>query len=89
MCLAIMDTDCNLGIVQKDFINNKDISAKVSQVCESDINLDDFEMADLEEQQDAKITVQEVLEKPVAVGDDVEIQDAEIEAEVHEPVEVS
>ena len=63
-----MDSSCNIGVIQRDFFNNKEISSKVSQACESDINLDDFEMADIEdidqeEQIEDKISVNEVMEK--------------------------
>ena len=93
-----MDSSCNVGVIQRDFLNNKEISAKVSQAYESDINLDDFEMADIEEPDqeekvEEKTSVAEVMEKKdepkvKAVADEVENQNMEVrsnKSEVHVP----
>lgn len=65
-CLAIMDDQCQIGAIQRDFVNNKELSGAVSMAGESDINLEDYEMADLddpEEEEDKKISVSSVIEK--------------------------
>lgn len=47
-CLAVIDEKCHIGLYQYDFENSKEVSAHVSAAAESEIDLNEFEMADIQ-----------------------------------------
>jgi hypothetical protein len=71
MTLAIFDEKCHISVVQWDFATDKAVPQQSKSLNgESEIDLDDFEMADLDlqdEEQEKKLSVADVMEKEAPV----------------------